>query len=231
MKNLFRNITVLGLTCGLAALVLIGCKTTVRGTFPGGIEGEIIVEVGDEVPNLPEGYTLCGPPRQMQGYQICEYCNPNDPTAPRFVQVNCEGGFRRVSPLPMASGPKLAPPPNGKVEYKGSLEADDRVLTEWAGSVKLAVSFNADRLLPEHPESLVTVNGVPAGGASVVRAGSRIALSGEVADVMFDAYHLGFRSIEVKGVLGTLELRMVPDLGLCEVWVNGTLEDVRFVTR
>ena len=235
MNTLFRNIIVASLGCVLVGSIMTGCTGKIRGTIPGGFGGGVEVEweVGDEVRNLPAGYTLCpGSPREMEGYTICEYCsNSSDPLAPRFVQINCTGGYRKVSPMPIAATPKLASPPNGRIEFEGALEADANVLTKWDGEVKLMVSFNAERALPTDPESSIKIDGLPMGSDPVLRVGSELELTGAIEDVAYDAYRLGIRSLSVKGVLGTLELKMVPDLGLCEVWVNGELEGLRFITR
>jgi len=225
-----RTFLVLG-GSALLATTLVACKTTVEGEGLG-CKGKVTVELTDEVSNLPDGYALCSqdnPP----GSSVCVYCNSDDPSAPRYVQVNCTGGYRKIAPVPRQAGQKGPNPycPNDTI-LAGTIKADDEIVMGGNGNVVLEIAFGSDRPVMERTEGLVT-----AGGAEIARwgkeipAGVPVVFEGSLDDVLYDAYHMGLVSFSTKSELGHLDITVNQEYSLAEIYVNGRFVAVRPIAR
>lgn len=225
-----RTFFVLG-GSALLATALVGCKTTVEGEGLG-CKGKVTVEITGEVMNLPSDYALCSQDTRP-GYTVCIYCKPGDPSAPRYLQVNCTGGYRQIAPVPLANGQKGPNPycPNDMI-LAGTIKADDEIVMGGNGNVVLEIAFGSDRPVLEHTEGLVT-----AGGAEIARwgkeipAGVPVVFEGHLDDVLYDAYHMGLVSFSTKSELGRLDISVNQQYSLAEIYVNGRFVAVRPIAR
>lgn len=215
----------------LIATTLIGCKTTFEGQGFG-CGGKVTVEITGEVMDLPPGYAHCSQ-EMLPGYTVCVYCKPGDPSAPRYVQVNCTGGYRQIAPVPLAKGEMGPNPycPNDMI-IAGTIDADDQILVGGDGNIVMEIAFGSNRPIPEHLEGFVT-----AGGAELARwgkeipAGVPVVFEGTLDDVLYDAYHMGLVSFSTKSKLGRLDITVNQAYSLAEIYVNGRFVSVRPIAR
>lgn len=232
---------------GVAATpMIVGCKAV------GPIIADVVIKACPQIiakicglggQDLPPGYTQCGAESwKIRGHELkfCFYC-PDDRDLPMLVQLNCEGKYHCIEPLPRPkptradSGYDSESPQILSLECAAYLATMAQVrVDESLRHADATIIMPNDRMLPDARGFLditVEVDGRPAdrSGSDPVDKGAAVRVHGDFNEVARFAAEAGVTSLEFRDDGKVWNIEVNPKYAAVAVFRNDRLVESRLL--